>query len=235
MFGRIAPGYDRANRWLSAGRDVAWRRKAIRDLPQHLRDGRALDVACGTGDLAIDLRRMETVKEIVGVDFCRPMLVAGTDRMNAGKVVHLQADAMQLPFADASFDLITVAYGFRNFDQPDVFLKECRRLLKPEGRVLIVEFFRPGNLWSRTFYATFGRIVFPILGGMLTGDSEAYHYLRTSVQGFLSLTEAQTMAAELDLATERTRSFFGGVSHALQLKPSDCCPQRALTAVDQRN
>ena len=69
MFGRIAPGYDRANRWLSAGRDVAWRRKAIRDLPAHLKSGRALDVACGTGDLALDLRRMGTVTDIVGVDF----------------------------------------------------------------------------------------------------------------------------------------------------------------------
>ena len=140
--------------------------------------------------------------------------------MAAGKVIHLQADAMQLPFADESFDLITVAYGFRNFDQPGQFLAECKRLLKPNGRVLIVEFFRPGNVWSKTFYATFGRVVFPVLGGFLTGDTEAYHYLRTSVQGFLSLQETRDLATEHGLSTERTRSFFGGVSHALQLKPA---------------
>ena len=142
MFGRIAPAYDKANRWLSAGRDVAWRRRAIADLPEHLQSGVAFDCACGTGDLAIDLRQSgAAVASVIGSDFCRPMLVAGADRMQQHTVPFLQADALRLPLAAKSVDLVTVAYGWRNFDRSRHVLNEVQRVLKPDGRLLILEFF----------------------------------------------------------------------------------------------
>ncbi|MBA3709992.1 MAG: ubiquinone/menaquinone biosynthesis methyltransferase [Planctomycetes bacterium] len=213
MFGRIAPKYDMLNRVLSARRDVAWRRTALGMLTGSPSD--VLDLACGTFDLALEALACGKARRIHGCDFCQPMLIAGASKRSGRPVTAAVGDALRLPYADASFDAAMVAYGWRNFGDPARSLAELRRVLRPGGEVLILEFFRPERWWPRVFYATFGRFVFPAVGGLLAGDSSAYRYLNDSIRGFLSIAEAERTMAAAGFDDIRRTGFFGGVSHAL--------------------
>ncbi|HYE07505.1 MAG TPA: ubiquinone/menaquinone biosynthesis methyltransferase [Planctomycetota bacterium] len=213
MFGRIAGRYDLVNRVLSAHRDVRWRDIALAMLPDG--DGDALDLACGTFDLALAAIAQGKAARVHGCDFCAPMLVAGAGKRRGMAVTAAVGDAMRLPYADGSFDLALVAYGWRNFDDPAASARELARVLRPGGRLLILEFFRPRRLWPRLFYATFGRAVFPAVGRVLAGDAAAYHYLRESVRRFLDVSAADATLAQAGFAERRWRSFFGGVSNAV--------------------
>lgn len=213
MFGRIAGRYDLLNRVLSARLDLRWRRIAIGMLPSG--QGDALDLACGTFDLGLMALEQGRASRVHGCDFCVPMLAAGAAK-RAGRPLSASAgDALRLPYADASFDVAMVAYGWRNFGDPLASARELRRVLRPGGRLLILEFFRPMRWWPKTFYATFGRGVFPIAGGLLAGDRSAYRYLHDSVQGFVSTAEAEDVVLRAGFAEPRWRSFSGGVSHAI--------------------
>ena len=213
MFGRIAPRYDLLNRVLSGGRDVAWRRRAV-DL---LRPGphRVLDLACGTYDLALTAVERGRASQVHGCDFCVPMLVAGEGKRVRQPVTAAAGDALHLPYADGSFDAAMVAYGWRNFGDPHASLRELRRVLRPGGQLLILEFLRPVSWWPKTFYGTFGRFVFPTVGGVLAGDSAAYRYLKESIQGFLTPEAARIAVSQAGFARQQWVSFFGGISHAI--------------------
>ena len=216
MFARIAPRYDLLNRVLSARQDVAWRRAALA-----LVEGsghRTLDLACGTFDLGLEALARGTAGSIHGCDFCQPMLVAGGGKRAGRPVSAAVGDALHLPYADGSFDLAMVAYGWRNFADPGTALEELARVLRPGGQLLILEFFRPEGWWPRTFYATFGKVVFPVVGGLLAGDSSAYRYLHDSVQGFLSTSDADGLLVGRGFSARRWLPFFGGVSHAVWAK-----------------
>jgi demethylmenaquinone methyltransferase/2-methoxy-6-polyprenyl-1,4-benzoquinol methylase len=213
MFGRIAPTYDLANRVLSARRDVAWRRKALA-----LVDGApetVLDLACGTFDLSLEALARGKAKRVHGCDFSLPMLRAGAAKRSAVPVSAAAGDALRLPYADGAFDAAMVAYGWRNFGDPARSLAELARVLRPGGQLLILEFFRPVRLWPKLFYGTFGRVVFPLVGGMVSGDSAAYRYLNQSIASFVSLGEAEALFAATGFSQVRRRSCFGGVSHAV--------------------
>lgn len=213
MFGRIAGRYDLLNRVMSARLDVRWRRLAVGLLPEG--GGEALDLACGTFDLSLEAVRRGRCARVHGCDFCQPMLVAGAAKRRGAPVSAAVGDALRLPYADASFDLAMVAYGWRNFGDPLASARELRRVLRPGGRLLILEFFRPTALWPRTFYATFGRRVFPVAGRLLAGDAEAYRYLHDSVRAFVSTAEADVVLQQAGFAGTRWKSFVGGVSHAV--------------------
>ncbi len=213
MFGRIAPKYDLANRVLSARRDVAWRRTALAMLEGSPND--VLDLACGTFDLALEALARGKAARVHGCDFSRPMLVAGAGKRTGAPISAAVGDALRLPYADASFDAAMVAYGWRNFGDPARSLAELSRVLKPGGQLLILEFFRPTRLWPRFFYATFGRFVFPAIGGLIAGDSAAYRYLDHSIRRFVSIDEAERLLADAGFPAPRRATFFGGVSHAL--------------------
>jgi demethylmenaquinone methyltransferase/2-methoxy-6-polyprenyl-1,4-benzoquinol methylase len=213
MFGRIAPTYDLANRVLSARRDVAWRKKALTLLEGE--PATVLDLACGTFDLALEALARGKAKRVHGCDFSLPMLRAGSEKRAASPISAAVGDALRLPYADGAFDAAMVAYGWRNFGDPAQSLAELARVLKPGGQLLILEFFRPVRLWPRLFYGTFGRVVFPLVGGMVSGDSAAYRYLNQSISAFVSLAEAEALFARTGFARVRVRSCFGGVSHAL--------------------
>lgn len=177
MFTDIAPRYDRANRVLSLGCDVRWRRVVARSMapsPGQL----ALDLACGTGDLALALARGGGL--VIGVDFTLAMLVRAV-RRSAGRVLWAGGDAMCLPFADRSFDGVTVAFGLRNFANLDRGLAEVLRVLRPGGRVGILEFSRPtGPLApAARFYL---RVVVPALGGLVAGRRSPYRYLAETIR-----------------------------------------------------
>lgn len=213
MFGRIAGRYDLLNRVLSARRDVAWRRHAL-GLWQG-QPAEVLDLACGTFDLAREALEQKKARRVHGCDFCQPMLVAGAKKRQGVPVSAAVGDALHLPYADGSFDGAMVAYGWRNFGDPAASARELLRVLRPGGQVLILEFFQPVTWWPKTFSATFGRFVFPTVGGALAGDAAAYRYLNDSIKRFLSVTEAEATLAAAGFTGIRRATYFGGVSHAL--------------------
>jgi demethylmenaquinone methyltransferase / 2-methoxy-6-polyprenyl-1,4-benzoquinol methylase len=184
MFDRIAPGYDRANTVLSFGRDRTWRRRAA-DAAAPPRGGAALDVACGTGQLTLELRdRVGPGGRVVGLDFSEQMLaVAGTANPS---IEWVQGDATSLPFGDSSFDAATIAFGLRNLAYPKKGLAEMRRVVRPHGRLVVLEFLRPPHgLVGRT-YELYLRHALPRLGGWVAGDREAYRYLSDTVDSYLT-------------------------------------------------
>jgi ubiquinone/menaquinone biosynthesis methyltransferase len=145
MFGEIAPSYDRLNHLLSVNIDKVWRRFTVRQLEDVLArpDALALDLCCGTADLTLELEKQART---IGCDFCHPMLVIGNQKLAAHRAVRArlaEGDALQLPFADASFDAVTNAFGLRNLENVAGGLREIRRVLKPGGRAAILEFSRP--------------------------------------------------------------------------------------------
>jgi demethylmenaquinone methyltransferase / 2-methoxy-6-polyprenyl-1,4-benzoquinol methylase len=213
LFANIAPKYDLLNRVLSARNDVRWRKRILREVRGAPAD--VLDLACGTFDLGLEALAQNKAKRVHGCDFCQPMLVAGADKRKGHPLSASVGDALHLPFADGSFDLAMVAYGWRNFGDPRLALQELGRVLRPQGQLLILEFFRPTSWWPKIFYGSFGRVVFPLVGGTLAGNADAYRYLNDSIKRFLSRDEADAVIAEAGFATRRWVPFFGGVSHGV--------------------
>lgn len=182
MFARIAPGYDLGNTVLSLGADRLWRRAAVR--AAHARPGDAvLDCATGTGDLALAFKRaVGPSGRVTGTDFCAEMLARAPARAAArGLEVRFElADVTKLPYPDGAFDVASIAFGIRNVDAPVQALRELSRVVKPGGRVVVLEFGQPGGVFGGLFRA-YSRHVMPRLGGLITGDRAAYEYLpRTS-------------------------------------------------------
>ncbi len=213
LFAHIAPRYDLLNRVLSARSDVRWRRRAL-ELVQGA-PASVLDLACGTFDLGLNALAQGKAAHVHGSDFCQPMLVAGAAKRQGHALSACVGDALRLPYADGAFDLAMVAYGWRNFGDPAAALHELVRVLRPGGQLLILEFLRPAGWWPRLFYATFGRVVFPLAGGALAGNASAYRYLNQSIAGFLSRAEAEAMLLDSGFGELRWLSFCGGISHAV--------------------
>ena len=207
MFGRIAHRYDLLNRTLSLGRDVSWRRVVSRRVTA-LDHAVVLDICTGTGDLALAVGG-----GVIGADFCLPMLErAGAKAAKAGARLPLcAADALRLPFADAVADVVTVAFGIRNFADLEVGLGELARVLRPGGVLLVLEFSRPlGPL--APLLGWWVRNVPPRVGRWLSGDAEAYDYLPASVSTF---PEGKAMCRELEEAgfvDVTVRPLTGGVA-----------------------
>jgi demethylmenaquinone methyltransferase/2-methoxy-6-polyprenyl-1,4-benzoquinol methylase len=177
MFDRIAPFYDAMNRVMTAGLDQRWRRLAA---AAAVRPGdRVLDGCCGTGDLALAARKAGA-GEVVGLDFSEEMLVRA--RRKAPELAWVRGDLLALPFADGEFDAATVGFGIRNVDDLDAGLRELRRVVKPGGRLAILEITRPRGPLSLFYRLWFDGIV-PLLGKVLPGGS-AYTYLPASVKRF---------------------------------------------------
>jgi demethylmenaquinone methyltransferase/2-methoxy-6-polyprenyl-1,4-benzoquinol methylase len=189
MFAEIAPRYDLVNRMLSGGIDVWWRHVTVRRAPPPAA-GAMLDVCTGTGDLALAYARAAGPEvRIVASDFCRPMLDHGVEkaRKSGAQVEWVEADAMALPFPDAAFDLVTVAFGLRNIADTARGLAEMARVLEPGGRLAILEFSLPTNRLVRGFYLWYFRRVLPFLGNAVARNrSDAYTYLNKSVEEFPS-------------------------------------------------
>ncbi len=185
MFSRIAHRYDRANRWMSMGSDQGVRRKAVR-LSGARPGDEILDCAAGTGDLALLFHQtLEGRGRIVGTDFNADMLTLAADKStNAGADIDwLEQDAQALDFKDQSFDIVSIAYGVRNVDDPDRALAEMHRVLKPGGRLVVLEFGQPPAL-LRPGYLFFNRFFIPLIGGLVGGDRDAYRYLQKTSDSF---------------------------------------------------
>lgn len=222
MFAAIAPSYDLNNRVHSLGRDQAWRRAAVRfaDLAP---DDDVLDVACGTGDLTLAFARAGA-RSAVGVDFTEPMLdIARVKAREAGhglphpgpqgRVVFRHADAMDLPFDNASFDVVSIAFGIRNVADPRLAMREFFRVLRPGGRLLILEFQTPRLPPLRWLYHLYFRHVMPRTATWISRDrSGAYRYLPRSVQTFITPEQMIDRMREVGLDHLRTRSLTLGIA-----------------------
>jgi len=184
MFGRIAPRYDLLNHLLSLNIDRYWRARTVsRVAGILLRPGaQVLDVACGTGDLTLALRSRSESARIFGTDFCHPMLRAANGKLANSRL--FEADALQLPLAGGSFDLVTIAFGFRNLTSYRQGLLELRRVLKPGGTLAILEFSTPPNPLVAGAYRFYSRAILPTIGGLISGSRDAYSYLPESVRKF---------------------------------------------------
>ena len=185
MFDNISPKYDLLNRLFSLGIDQAWRRKVIRlvgkEPVNHL-----LDVATGTADLAILAAR--NVKKVTGIDISEGMLEHGrkkiADRKLTDRIELLKADSTDLPFAEATFDAVTVAFGVRNFEDLEKGIREMRRVLRPAGRAFILEFSKPRRTPFRQLFRLYFHGIMPLIGRSVSKDASAYTYLPKSVDAF---------------------------------------------------
>lgn len=200
MFGRIARRYDLANRVLSGGMDVRWRKQLVVAVQQHS-PGDLLDLATGSGDVAFALSKgVKTARQVVGMDFCQPMLDEAERKKNAAggfeNVSFRVGDVLALPVSDGVFDTVTIAFGLRNLADRDRGLREMRRVLRPSGRLFVLEFSQP-HRWFRPFYYFYLGHVLPRLAGWLTGDRAAYDYLNRTIGAF---PDRAALAAELTAA-----------------------------------
>jgi demethylmenaquinone methyltransferase/2-methoxy-6-polyprenyl-1,4-benzoquinol methylase len=210
MFDRIAPRYDLLNRAMTAGLDGRWRRAAAAAADLAAGD-RALDVCTGTGDLAFALAdRVTASGEVVGVDFAERMLERAREKAGARPGVRFEvADALALPFGDDAFDAATVAFGIRNVDDLDRGLAEMARVVRPGGRVVILEITTPARM--RRFYEVWFDRVVPRLGRLLGRDAAAYSYLPASVRRFPPPPELAARMAAAGLRDVRWRPLAFGI------------------------
>lgn len=213
MFGRVAPRYDLLNRLLSGRVDVYWRNRLIRAVRPVLQrpEARLLDLCCGTGDVALALERERSricgpgARPVLASDFCRPMLDGARRKLEAETGL-VEADAMRVPLPDASVDLITVAFGFRNLANYSTALVELARLLAPGGRLAILEFSQPTLPGFAQAFELYFTQVLPRIGNAVSGAGDAYSYLQRSVDRFLSPEElgvAMQQAGLRDVYFER--------------------------------
>ena len=194
MFDALAPRYDLANRVLSLGLDQAWRRRAMRALGD-LRGAVVVDLCAGT----LDLTRMALAAgaaRVEAVDFAEAMLRTGRARLAADAPVNLHvADVRALPLPDGCADALCCGFGLRNVPELERVLDECARVLRPGGRLVVLDFFRPETALSRFLQATYNRLVLPVGGGLITGFAEAYRYLAGSIDAFVTRGDFEALLA----------------------------------------
>ena len=214
MFGRVARRYDLANHLLSFNLDRYWRARTVSRVRPILRapGARALDLCCGTGDLLLALEAARG-GAVWGSDFCHPMLTAARAKIArrgfASRV--FEADALQIPARDGSFDLVTVAFGLRNLANYRRGLEEMRRVLGPGGTAAILEFSQPPNGVFASLYDFYARRILPSIGGALSGSKDAYTYLPESVRKFPLAEELAAQMREVGFRNVKYERMTGGI------------------------
>lgn len=215
MFDNIAPKYDLLNHTLSMSIDRVWRRRVVGEV-RRAKPGRILDVATGTGDLAIAMARRIRDVQVLGVDLSEQMLAVARRKIEArgldGRIVLDRGDAERLAVADASVDVATVAFGVRNFGDLGAGLRELARTIKPGGKVVILEFSRPCNRVFRALYEFYSYKILPRIGGLVSRDKRAYEYLPASVGEFPAPEEFMAMMARAGFRNCRARSQSFGIA-----------------------
>ena len=214
MFGRVARRYDFLNHLLSLNLDRHWRARTVRRLrPVLERPGaRVMDACCGTGDLLLALQ-VAARATVLGSDFCHPMLEAARRKVERRgfRAALVEADALALPLADGSLDLLTTAFGFRNLANYERGLREMRRVLKPGGVAAILEFSQQPTAAFAALYRFYSRRVLPLVGGALSGDPGAYKYLPESVSKFPDAEQLAAMMREAGFVAVRFERMTGGI------------------------
>jgi demethylmenaquinone methyltransferase/2-methoxy-6-polyprenyl-1,4-benzoquinol methylase len=220
LFDGVAGKYDFLNHLLSANVDRYWRRAVAREFRQILRrpDARVLDLCCGTGDLGVTLSRHGSAS-IVSSDFSHPMVVLAREKLlrkgppaTSSTPLLAEADALRMPFADQSFDLVTCAFGFRNLANYTAGLEQIRRVLRRDGEVGILEFAEPEVPLIAPLYSVYFHRILPAIGEWLTGVNGAYRYLASSVDRFPGRREFLQMMQSSGFTNVRKRELTGGIA-----------------------
>jgi demethylmenaquinone methyltransferase / 2-methoxy-6-polyprenyl-1,4-benzoquinol methylase len=215
MFGRVAPRYDFLNHLLSMNIDRWWRARTVSRVAHVLSKpgARVLDICCGTGDLMLALKARGKSATVYGSDFCHPMLVAARRKVEQRRVRSdlFEADALGLPVADRSFDVVTVAFGFRNLANYQCGFDELFRILKPGGLAAILEFSTPPNALLARLYAFYSRNILPAIGGMISGSKDAYTYLPESVRKFPGAVDLASQMRGAGFANVRFERMTAGI------------------------
>lgn len=214
MFDSIAWRYDFLNHLLSFGIDIIWRRKAVNEISARIKPDRILDIATGTCDLAIESLRLNPVS-VTAIDLSQRMLEEARKKIYRKKLnekIELMiGDSEDLPFENDSFDAVMVAFGIRNFEDPDKGLAEMCRVLRKRGVVMILEFSRPERFPFKFVYGLYFRRVLPFFGSLFSKDRAAYNYLPDSVSKFPEGEEFMKMMESAGFAELKQRRLTGGV------------------------
>ena len=215
MFNRVARRYDLLNHLLSMGADVHWRRLAVKQATQNAPQ-RIVDVACGTADLTIALAQKAHNAQLTGLDLSEGMLEVGRKKVSAAglnkRITLQQGNGESLPIESESTDSVTIAFGIRNFEHPELGLKEMNRILKANGRVVILEFSMPSNSLFRAIYKWYFKNILPTVAGWISGDRKAYEYLPKSVEMFPWGERFANMMLEQGFTKVDIKSLMGGIA-----------------------
>lgn len=215
MFSGIAKKYDFLNHFLSVNTDKRWRRLVSKKLKDVLEreDALVLDVACGTGDLSVELQTSGKAK-VVGTDFCRPMLEIAFDKNDKNKtsIPYIEADGMNLSFADETFDAVTIAFGLRNFSNWEDGLVELHRILKKGGKLAILEFSTPVVPGFKQVFNLYFTQLLPRIGGAVSGSRGAYEYLPDSVSRFPDQKGLAKMMEATGFSEVEYKNLTGGIA-----------------------
>jgi len=232
MFAGIASRYDLLNHLLSVNTDQRWRRLVAKRLRGALESpgARALDVACGTGDLSLQIAQV-TGARVIGTDFCRPMLdiAARKTSARARVIPFIEGDALRLPFAEQSFDAVTIAFGLRNLSSVEGGLRELWRVLKPGGRAAVLEFSSPVVPGFRALFQFYFTRVLPRIGGYVSGSRGAYEYLPDSVSRFPDQERLASLMREVGFEEVEYQNLTGGIA-ALHMGTRPPYPVQSLVA-----
>ena len=217
LFDRIAGSYDRLNHLLSLNIDRRWRCRAVSEIPStiHHPQSTILDVAIGTADLTLEILRQGKAAHVTGLDVSRQMMAIGEQKVAkagyADKVTFDYGSALEMPYENARFDVVTCAYGVRNFSDLQCGLNEMFRVLKPGGQIVILEFSYPTNPFVRACYDLYFSHILPWVGGLISGNKEAYNYLPASVLHFPKPDAFLTMMKEAGFSDCKQKAYTFGL------------------------
>ncbi len=220
MFDAIAPAYDFMNTMMTGGLHVSWRNKALKMAAEKLPKGgpkMVLDVACGTGDVSFRLHELFPDAQITGLDLSAGMLeiakkkLAGMDACAREHISFIEGDSLKMPFADDTFDLVTVAYGVRNFEHLEDGYREMQRVMKPGGVICVIELSEPANAVIKSGYRLYSRNVIPFIGRLVSHDTRAYSYLPESIAACPQRGEMTAMMERAGLRDAAYKSLTLGV------------------------
>lgn len=213
MFSGIAGRYDLLNHLLSLNIDKRWRRMVRAEIADILANQNAvvLDVACGTGDLSLELKRTAKAK-VLGTDFCRPMLAIAQQKSIDSAIPYTEADAMELPFGDGSFDAVTIAFGLRNLPNVERGLAELFRIVRRGGKMVVLEFSSPIVPGFRQLFNFYFARVLPRIGGMVSGSRAAYTYLPDSVSKFPDQKTLAGLFVQTGFSDVKFANLTGGIA-----------------------
>jgi len=219
MFDEISPRYDFLNHFLSFGIDYSWRLRVVKEIRkrfgQQLSSLQILDIATGTGDLAISVAKLRPA-HIYGVDISRSMMEVGMKKVQSkglsAMISFREGEAERIPFDDVTFDVVMVAFGVRNFEELKGGLQEMKRVLKPRGLMLILEFSHPGSFPVKPLYSFYSKVFIPLFGKLISRHSQAYTYLPETVAAFPSGDAFLDILRETGLQKLRQIRLSGGIA-----------------------